>query len=776
MVSPSDWQLRTSLWAAGAITTLQLALVILGSFGLYIPVLNQLTGFVFVAFVPGLLLLRILRVNRINPLEAIAYIVGLSLFCSMACGALINFVLPPLGLDRPLTPLPVALSLSALIAMLMTGAWLRESRVQPVRPAEKISFDPLACALLLLLALLVILGLLVLNRTGSNAVMIILIITVCLYFCLGLFKRGIGETAYPAAIYIISLVLLYQSSLLSPYLTGSDIYFEYHFYRMAAVNGVWDFTLPGTINSCLSIVMGLPLFSQMMHLDGAWVLKAVYPVIFSLVPLIMYRIIRIQAGKIAAFLAVFFFISMPTFSLELVSLGRQQFAELFFALIILLFIERKIYGPAKAVMLVIFALGVSVSHYTLGFINLVCLGALLVLIVIMRSRIFIKSWERLSSSTGGLPLQLRYTGVDALPVRYLALVVVGAFALSFAWYAVAAGGSNLEFFVGTLVMLMQKIGINLEGLARMGGGAAEYLLAGRNDVIVSAALGLDFSQVSLPGRAFRIIQYITQVLIVAGCIRLLIKPSGLKFGREYISFSLLAAMMLASCIVLPWFSNILNITRWYHIALITLCPFLVIGARSLWELGAWLWSRWKRLKSGPVLSERYVYWLALLIILPYFVFTSGLVFELVGQSDTNVIDTPYSFSLSSHRLDLAGNFNRQDGAAARWLSQRACDNATVFTDVHAFKVVEFEDYPPRLRTAFFDRNNGAYPDGYIFFTSWNTSKDELAFFNEGRPGMREHLGVEDLPGLSTAMQSGNRIYINGGSEVWQIRDAVKTTR
>lgn len=768
MVSPSDWQLRTSLLTAGAITALQLILVILGSFGVYIPVLNQVTGFVFAAFVPGLLLLRILRVNRINPLEAVLYIVGLSLFCSMVCGALINFVLPPLGQASPLTPLPIAISLSVMTIALMIAAWLRESRVQAVRPVEKIALDPLACTLLLLLLLLVILGLLVLNRTGSNAVMILLILGVGLCFCLGLFKLGIGETAYPASIYIISLVLLYQSSLLSPYLTGSDIYYEYHFYRMTAVNGIWDFTLPGTINSCLSIVIGLPVFSQMMCLEGAWVLKAVYPVIFSLVPLVMYRFIRIQTGKAVAFLSVFFFMSMPTFSLELVSLGRQQFAELFFALIILLFIERKIYGPSKAIMLVIFALGVSVSHYTLGFINLACLGALLVLLIIMRSRIFISTWGRLTSCTGGLPLQLRYTGTDSLPVRHLALVFFASLVLSFVWYAVAAGGSNLEFFLGTLVMLMQKIGINLEELASLQGGAAEYLLAGSNDVIVSAALGLDFSRVSPPGQAFRIIQYITQVLIVAGCIRLLVKPSGLNFGREYISFSLLGALMLAGCIVLPWFSNILNITRWYHIALITLCPFLVISARSLLELGTWLWAKLKGLSPEPVSSNHYIYWLALLIILPYFVFTSGLVFELAGQSDTNVIDTPYSFSLSSHRLDLAGNFNHQDGAAALWLSQHACDNATVFTDVHAFRVVEFEDYPPHLRTAFFDRNNSAYQQGYLFFTAWNIRKNELAFFNEGRPGMREHLGIEEIRGLTEIMHTGNRIYLNGGSEIWTV--------
>ena len=768
MVSPADWRLRTSLLAAGITTALQLLLVILGSFGLYIPVLNQVTGFVFIAFVPGLLLLRVLRVNDINPVEALAYIVGLSLFCSMACAALINFLLPPLGLAHPITPLPLVISLSILIAALMAAAWLRERRVQEVRPILKIQIEPLAAAMLVLLILLVILGLLVLSRTGSNAVLIVFVIAVGLYFCLGLFRRGIGESAYPAAVYTTSLVLLYQSSLLTPYLIGSDIYFEHMFYRMVELGGVWDYKLPGTINSCLSIVMGLPLFSQMMHLDGAWVLKAVYPLIFSLVPLVMYRFIRIQAGKATSFLAVFFFMSVPTFSLELVNLGRQQFAELFFALLILLYTERKISGVTKSVMLVIFALGVSVSHYTLGFINLACMGALAVLMIVLRSRPFIAAWGKVTARTGGLPLPLRYTGTDSLSVKLFIITFAAAFALSIGWYAVAAGGSNLEFFVATLNMLLERIGINLQGLASAKGNAAQYLLAGQGDVIISAALGMDFSQVSLPGQVFRIIQYITQLLIVAGCIRLLVKPSGLNFGREYISFSALGALMLLGCIVLPWFSNILNITRWYHIALITLCPFIVIGARSLWELGAWISGKLKSPTTQPGISNRYVNWLALLVLLPYFIFTSGLVFELSGQSDTNALDTPYSFALSSNRLDLAGNFTLLDGAAARWLSQHRTSDCTVYTDVHARKIILFEDHPSHLHVTELDPLGMKLKSGYLFFTTWNTQKDQLAFTNQGRPGMRQHLGAEEIPGLDEAMERSNMIYTNGGSEIWAI--------
>jgi len=634
---------------------------------------------------------------------------------------------------------------------------------------QRFSLKPLEAVLLTLLLLLVILGIQVLEKTGSNAVLIIFLLFTALCFYLGVSRLGLSESAYPAIIYAISLGLLCQSTLLSPYPVGTDIYSEYRFYRLVEQEGIWDYSLPGTINSCLSIVMGIPLLSQMMHLDGVWVLKAVYPLVFSLVPLIIYRIVRMQAGSVTAFLAAFFFMSVPTFSLELVSLGRQQFAELFFTLIILLLTERRVSSLSKSIMLVIFGLGVSVSHYTLGFINLVYMGAVVILIVIMRSRAFTSAWEKITKHTGGLPASLGRTGLDALTIRGLSLSFLIILALSFVWYALVASGTDLDFFRGTLIMLAQKVGINAGMQAAASGEAAGHLLAGQGDVLISAALGLDFGQASLPGKIFRIIQYLTQFLIVVGCVRLIVKPSGLNFRREHIAFSLVSALILAGCIMLPWFSNILNVTRWYHIALITLCPFLVIGARSLWELGSWLVARLKSITFQPVQSDRYVNWLALPILLLYFIFTSGLIFEMCGQSNTSVVDTPYSFALSSSRLDLTGIFNRRDGAAARWLGQHACDNSTVYTDAHTRKIILFEDDLQRLRAVEFDRQENDFQDGYIYFSTWNIERDELAFTNVYRPGLREHLKASEVPGLEKALERGNRIYVNGGGEVWAIR-------
>ena len=58
---------------------------------------------------------------------------------------------------------------------------------------------------------------------------------------------------------------------------------------------------------------------------------------------------------------------------------------------------------------------------------------------------------------------------------------------------------------------------------------------------------------------------------------------------------------------------------------------------------------------------------------------------------------------------------------------------------------------------------------YLYLTSWNLGKGEITFAEIGKPGLREHRKIEDVPGLKSAITNGNRIYANGGSAVFITR-------
>ena len=65
--------------------------------------IRPIAGFVYLTFVPGLLLLRILKVHKKSSVETVLYAAGLSLIFDMSAGFFINAVYPFIGIDSPIT-------------------------------------------------------------------------------------------------------------------------------------------------------------------------------------------------------------------------------------------------------------------------------------------------------------------------------------------------------------------------------------------------------------------------------------------------------------------------------------------------------------------------------------------------------------------------------------------------------------------------------------------------------------------------------------------------
>src|SRR5208337_1305537 len=87
-------------------------------------------------------------------------------------------------------------------------------------------------------------------------------------------------------------------------------------------------------NSVLSTAIFAPILSKIGNLDIAWLFKVVYPVLYSLVPVALYQLFRKQTSDIVAFLSSFYFVTVLTFSMEMLSLPRQEIAELFLVLVL----------------------------------------------------------------------------------------------------------------------------------------------------------------------------------------------------------------------------------------------------------------------------------------------------------------------------------------------------------------------------------------------------------------------------------------------------------
>ena len=763
MILPNDWEIKKCLSFSLAILLVTLGLIGLAGLGFDVPGLRQIIGFIFLTFIPGILILRILKIHNIGVIESLLYSVGLSLAFIMFSGLAANFALPLIGISRPISVFPIMATLLIFTLILMPIAYQRDrgfSASTPTKLTEIISPSSLFLILVLLLA---IFGALMVNFYQNNILLLILIIVVAGVVSLAVFGRFIDHKVYPIAIAIIALCLLYQTTLISPYLTGFDIHLEYYFEQLIVENGYWDATLRG-YNTALSITMLAPIYSLILDIDGAWIFKVIYPFIFSLVPLTLFHIFHQQVSAKKAFLAAFFFMAVPTFSLEMISLAKQQIAELFFVLFILLMVDRKLGLSQRLTLAIVFALSIAVSHYGLGGICIYYFALIWLLIVVMRSGWRRRAWGWLTGKFGGLPASL--TSRRAFPLKTITIIVAVYFIGILAYYGLVSSGSYLG---GLARMWQEQTSTIITGITELlpgeSGEPSTFFDFTAREPFIRTALGLDFPSASSQGKVFRIFQYITQLFIVIGFIRLIFKPRGLRFTAEYIAFSVVSALLLVACIFLPGFSATMNATRFYHITLLLLAPLCILGGESIWLGISTLYQKLKHKVSLGAMTEdneAYLRFLTLAVLIPYFLFTSGFIFEVTRHKVTEKIDSPYSIALSSYRVDVGGVFNWQDGAGDDWLWQRLSDEDTVYTDLYGWLFIGYETKSKQISG--FPRDMGQVPeDSYIYFRTQNIYRQEITYIGETY-GCRKSVSFSEA-GVNDLIKSKNRIYNNGGAQV-----------
>jgi len=627
---------------------------------------------------------------------------------------------------------------------------------------------------LILVLLLAIFGALMVNFYQNNILLLILIIVVAGVVGLAVFGRFIDHKVYPVAIAIIALCLLYQTTLISPLLTGFDIHLEYYFEQLIVENGYWDATNLQGYNFVLSITMLAPIYSLILDIDGAWIFKVIYPFIFSLVPLALFHIFHQQMSAKKAFLAVFFFMAVPTFSLEMIALARQQIAELFFVLFILLMVDRKLGLSQRLTLAIVFGLSIAMSHYGLGGIFIYYLIVGWLLIILIRSGWGRKAWGWLTKRSGGLPPSL--VSPRAFPLKAITIIVAVYFVGTLAYFGLVGSGSHLGFIADTLPGKISTITTGVtELLPGEPGEPSTFFDFTAREPLIQTALGLDFPTASPQGKGFRIFQYITQLFIVIGFIRLIFKPKKLRFTAEYIAFTLGSALLLGACIFLSGFSDMINATRFYHIALFLLAPFFILGGESIWLGISALYQKLKHKLSFSLAqtedNQAYLGFLTLAILIPYFLFTSGFIFEVTGHEVTDKIDSPYSIALSSHRVDVGGVFNWQDGAGGDWLWQILDDEDTVYTDIYGLLLIGWEaNFIGQVGklgaegTLEFPRDMSQVPQySYIYFRTRNIDRQEITY-HAGIAGCRKSVSFSEA-GVDYLIKGRNRIYNNGGAQV-----------
>ena len=167
-------------------------------------------------------------------------------------------------------------------------------------------------------------------------------------------------------------------------------------------------------------------------------------------------------------------------------------------------------------------------------------------------------------------------------------------------------------------------------------------------------------------------------------------------------------------------------------------------------------------KTG--LNNQALLWVPVVFILiPYFVFNTGVIFELSRSQTTNVIDMPYSIALSSYRLDLSTAFTQQDLTAADWLSKAVGKDRPVYVDHHSSKLfINQIDFHCRT-VEVTDVSEKIASPGYVYLRDWNVQKNVLTFATGY--ATRQSISFDDIPWFRQIIGTADRVYNNGSAQV-----------
>jgi len=654
--------------------------------------------------VPGFIFSRVLNFKNLQQLEVILFSVGLGIAFLMVAGLFINEFGLMIGISSPLSEIPLIVVLNSVLLLfcLFSSRSDQYPKFQIVEVARLIVKTPSAF-LFLCLPLLSVVGSIWNNTYANNSILLFMIVAIALLFAIAfLSKKLFPPKLYPLAVLMIAISLLFHRSLVSNYVqcAGSDIHGEFALFKFTENNGFWSggigqlsnvafSVLTSRFNDMLSITVLPTILSTLMNLDPAWIMKILFPLFFSFVPLALYRLWETQFGAKLALISAFFFMAEQTFYTEMLGLARQMVAELFFSLlfIVILWKETK---SKKILCFTIFSAALIMSHYALSLIFLFFLLPPLIFPFLMRR------WRAYSAK--------------------ITLTMITLFSvLMFSWYIYTSNSATFDSMLQFANYVFGQMG--------------EWANPASRGTTVLRGLGLEASP-SIWNSISRGFAYFVQFLIILGFVGLITRRTETSHDREYFYFVLPSIALLGALVLVPGLAETLNMTRFYHILLFFLAPLCALGAGFLAKIAF----KQKAKLAGSILL--------LAVLIPYFLFQTNFVYEVVGSES-------WSLPLSRYRwsgLKLYGSYYYVDGASifgGQWLSENANSQYTkIYGDVQSlgspltYCGVTLEYHIETLSNATVVQTNGmVYLDtlniayGIVIGENYQWNSSELSFLN-----------------------------------------------
>ena len=438
----------------------------------------------------------------------------------------------------------------------------------------------------------------------------------------------------------VALSLFLSTSLSSPYIFGDDAQLEFALAQQVAQQGVWVPNVNILYNAALSVTILPVIISSVTSLDLTLIFKVVYPLIFSVAPMLLYRIYRKFMSPEGAFVSVFVFLSFTSTYVELMQLNREMIAEL--VLVVLMWVQlsptlRK--RRPSSLLILLLTIGLGMSHYSLALIYIF-------LVVV-------------SFACSKIP-RLRIEPLADLNLVGISLIV------SLGWFFLAAGGVVLQTLTGDLIVISASL--------------SDFFSPTTRPWQVTNALGLTAVNTGTLHLMNRGTQYLVVLCIIGGFLLFMAKRKKTRTEKVLIPLMVAGLVFLFASIAIPYLAGTWQISRIYQVALIVIAPCFYFCAAKMAAGLDWFVT----FASAHRIRIRIGSSLAASILFSYLLFTSGWVWAITS-------DVPTSQVLDQQRMANSPNFSvafsyygwyilPEDVAAAQWVRVNGAAGRLVCAD------------------------------------------------------------------------------------------------
>lgn len=692
-------------------------LVMYAAMVLNIAILRQIIVFVYLSFIPGFLLLKILKLKGFDVTETILFSVGLSMAFLMFFGLLISESYL-IGVSRPLSAIPLTIFLGFVTLTLCVVVYRQDlskdfglwdsywNKLRELVPRSAIFVLPIALG--------VVGGLFV-----NIPILLLLVVVICVLYALSARARLVPAQLYPLMIFTISLALLFHVVLTSKYIVGFDANFEFYVFKLTRISGHWgplnqaiNPTIALDYNSLLSVTLLPTIYSAMVNISDDIVFKIFYPFVFALVPVLLYQLYKRQVGQRTSLFSVLFFVSnlLVFYGVTPLSLNRQIVAEFFFVLSIFILLDKKMSVSKRRLLLVIFGAALVVSHYSLTYLYLAYV--LFLVYAVIRG----ESSEVLDSK-----------------------VVLSLFGITLAWYSFC-GSAPLNSLADFFNSFFSRFATDISRMSARTSGT-----------LLSQPISNIINGISLA------IFVIVHFFLAIGILGLIFSHSRERLDPRYRLISIFSAIVMVLCFAVPNFAPSLELSRFYAITLAVSAPFFVLGFDTFLALSERIWRKvaGQRIsRSGYLPAGTFI----LCTLLICFLLTqSGFINRVTGNS-------PLVRSLDLDRLETSNSLpvmisfhdayiQEKDVFSAVWLSHHQGSLSTIYADflsghrvLVSYGLISLQLIHPLTNSTILEQNS------LMFLSLLNVKSGVIS---------SEGAGSFNLTEISPVLSESNQVYSNG---------------